>query len=161
MLPLLAAAAASALLPSLGIPVTEQALFLSATGRGDQVYKCSTDPAKGGYGWVFVAPKAVLSDARGSVIGRHYAGPTWEAADGSKVFGSVSAHHPSPTGGIDWLLLKPTSTSGPGRFATVTYIRRLDTKGGKAPADGCSAETQGHTVAAPYSAVYEFYHYQR
>ena len=66
------------------------------------------------------------------------------------------AKQPSPSGGVDWLLLKATSTSGPGRFATVTYIRRLDTVGGRAPpASRCSSGTQGRTTAAPYSATCE------
>ena len=106
-------------------------------------------------------PKAVLSDAHGAIIGRHYEGPTWEAADGSKVVGQVLAKQASPTGGVDWLLLKATRTSGPGRFATVTYIRRLATTGGVAPATGCAADTAGRTASVPYSATYEFYRDQR
>ena len=162
MLTVSAAIVAAALLPSLDIPVTEQALALSATGRGEQTYQCSTAPAAtGGYAWTLVGPKAVLSDARGAVIGRHYAGPTWEASDGSKVVGRVLAKQPSPNGGVDWLLLKAVSTSGPGLFATVTYIRRLATTGGAAPSSGCVADTAGHRVSVPYSATYEFYHYER
>ena len=162
LLTILATIVASALLPSLDIPVTEQALALTATGRGDQIYQCSTAPAAiGGYAWTLVGPKAVLSDAHGVVIGRHYAGPTWEASDGSKVVGKVLAKQPSPNGGVDWLLLKMGSTSGGGLFATVTYIRRLATSGGAAPSTGCAADTAGRSVSIPYSATYEFYHYQR
>ena len=152
---------ASGLLASLDVPVTDQALALTAIGRGEQVYRCSAAPAAHGYAWVLVGPKAVLSDARGAIIGRHYEGPTWEAADGSKVVGQVMAKQPSPTGAVDWLLLKATRTSGPGRFATVTYIRRLATTGGVAPATGCAADTAGRTASVPYSATYEFYRYQR
>ena len=161
MPPFILAVSASALLASLNIPVTEQVLTLTATGRGEQVYRCAAAAPGSGYGWTLIGPKATLSDAHGVVVGRHYAGPTWEAADGSKVVGQVLAKQASLTGGIDWLLLKAASASGPGRFATVTYIRRLNTVGGEAPASGCSPDTQGRTAAVPYSATYEFYHYQR
>ena len=62
-------------------------LAMVMPARGVQIYECR---AKGGaYEWAFVAPDAELFDARGNRIGRHGAGPYWEAADGSRIVGSV------------------------------------------------------------------------
>jgi hypothetical protein len=41
--------------------------------------------------WAFVAPEAELFDAQRRPVGKHYAGPKWERADGSKVAGTVKA----------------------------------------------------------------------
>ncbi len=63
-----------------------QTLALTLDARGVQIYECRAvagDPAK--YEWAFKAPEADLFDAQGRKVGRHYAGPTWELADGSKV----------------------------------------------------------------------------
>src|SRR4051812_26536346 len=61
---------------------------LAATGV--QVYQCRAKPgAAGEYEWAFVAPEADLIDAGGKPAGKHYAGPHWEAPDGSKVVGTV------------------------------------------------------------------------
>src|SRR5690349_11965533 len=60
---------------------------LPATGV--QIYECSAtkDPTR--FEWVFKAPEAELFDSAGRKIGKHYAGPTWEAEDGSKVVAEV------------------------------------------------------------------------
>jgi hypothetical protein len=47
-------------------------LLLRAVGRGDQVYACVDGS------WVLKAPDAKLLNQQGSVIGRHFAGPTWQ-----------------------------------------------------------------------------------
>jgi hypothetical protein len=36
-------------------------------------------------------------------------------------------------GAVPWLLLRATSMSGPGQFSRVTYVQRVDTKGGWRP----------------------------
>ena len=72
--------------------------------KGVQIYECRD--AK----WVFVAPEADLFDRYGRKIGTHYAGPVWEAADGSKVLGAVKARADAPqAGAIPWLLLSVMS----------------------------------------------------
>jgi hypothetical protein len=55
--------------------------FLSAHAVGVQIYACAAT------GWTFVAPRANLYDRRGRLIATHFAGPTWQAGDGSKVVG--------------------------------------------------------------------------
>ena len=58
---------------------------------GVQIYECRKAADASFPAWVFVAPDAKLVDAGGMPMGHHYAGPTWEAPDGSKVVGVVKA----------------------------------------------------------------------
>jgi hypothetical protein len=49
------------------------------------------------------------------------------------------------------------SHEGTGVMAQVTFIQRINTKGGKAPASGCDAGHAGQEVRVPYSADYRFF----
>jgi hypothetical protein len=123
-----------------------------ALASGVQIYECQAE------GWKLVGPNAELRDDRGQPLGKHYAGPTWEALDGSKVVGEVAKKADAPDGkGVSWLLLKAKSTEGSGAFAKVTSIQRVDTSGGKAPAGGCDATALGTRQSVPYRATYYFY----
>jgi len=106
---------------------------------------------------VFVEPVATLfADASyHEKLGIHYAGPTWEANNGGKVAATrLQACSPDPAA-IPWLLLQTTSTDGPGILSLVTYIQRVNTKGGLAPtAPGASV---GVVAEVPYTAEYYFY----
>lgn len=126
---------------------------------GVQIYAClAGKDAPAHYEWTLKAPEAELSDRAGNKIAKHYAGPTWEARDGSKVTGEVMARVDSPDGnGVAWLLLSAKSTSGNGIFAAVRHIQRLHTVGGKAPSVGCGQASAGSEVRVPYSAEYRFY----
>ena len=136
-----------------------QTITLETMAYGDQVYECraaSEDPAR--FQWTFKAPEAELFETAGYRVGRHYAGPTWEATDGSKVVGQLMAQSPSPDEkAIPWLLLSAQSTSGKGVFSHVTSIQRVNTTGGKAPAEGCDSAHAGRSVRVPYTATYYFY----
>jgi len=138
----------------------DQTLLRTLSADGVQIYECR---AKAGAAaaepeWVFVAPEARLFDAQGTWVGKHYAGPTWEAADGSRVVGTVTAKVDAPgSGAIAWLLLATHSTGKPGLFANVTTIQRVATEGGAAPATGCGTATVGKQVSVPYKAQYAQY----
>jgi hypothetical protein len=134
-------------------------LVLKAHGAGVQIYECkSSGEAATLWQWVLKAPEAELSDDQGKKLGKHYGGPTWEASDGSLVIGEVQQHLASPgPDAIPWLLLKAKSNQGTGIFKDVGYIQRLETKGGKAPANGCDAQHAGTPARVPYSAEYFFY----
>src|SRR5579862_1179730 len=70
----------------------DQTLALATRATGVQIYQCA--PRKGqadAFEWAFTAPEAQLMDDAGRIIGKHYAGPTWESTDGSKVVGEVKA----------------------------------------------------------------------
>lgn len=113
------------------------------------------------YEWVFVAPEAILYDATNTKVGTHSAGPTWQLSApttdslyGQQFSPSKSAASPDPTS-IDWLQLMPKTGKIPtGIFANVSYVQRIATTGGKAPATlPVSAE---ETVDVKYTAVYRF-----
>jgi hypothetical protein len=122
---------------------------------GVQIYGC--DATSTGYGWAFRAPEAKLYGHKGKQSGIHYAGPTWEAKDGSAVVGSKLAEHPAGPNDIPWLLLGAASHTGKGRMSDVTFIHRLETAGGKSPSSGCDAAHVGETIATDYTATYYFY----
>jgi hypothetical protein len=136
-----------------------QTLSLASTATGVQIYECSagkTDPAK--LEWAFNAPEADLFDLSGRKIGKHYAGPTWESDDGSKVVGEVKARDDGPdANAIPWLLLSAKSTSGTGVFGRTKSIQRLYTAGGKAPAGACDRAQLGKQARVAYRATYYFY----
>lgn len=143
--------------PALKVPANE-VVMLEAFATGVQVYQCSAgkaDPDK--LEWVFKAPEAELLDREGRRLGRHYAGPTWESRDGSKVVGALKAQEPGRPGAIAWLLLAAKETSGSGVFSGTKSIQRVDTVGGSAPAGGCSAAQSGQESRVPYKATYYFY----
>jgi hypothetical protein len=123
-------------------------LLLEAKGEGVQIYTCTDGK------WALKAPDAKLLDSQGSVIGTHFAGPTWKLNDGSEVKGKAIASQPSPdAGSVPWLLIQAVPDTGSGKFADVNYIRRTETHGGAAPKENCT----GGESRQPYSATYSFY----
>lgn len=130
--------------------------LLALTGRGVQVYRC--DAAAGAPGWVLDHPEADLLDARGKVVGHHGAGPSWQLEDGSMVRGEAIENTASPQpGAVPWLVVRVTAHQGAGALVPVAMIRRTQTSGGVAPAQGCDTSMVGATVRVPYSASYTFY----
>src|SRR5260370_1808583 len=87
-------------------------LLLRAVGSGDQVYGCVNGR------WALTAPDAKLLNQEGSVIGRHFAGPTWQLNDGSWVKGNAVAKQVVPDAtAVPWLLLESVSgTEDWGRY---------------------------------------------
>src|SRR5882724_9660167 len=121
-------------------------LYLQVHTSGDQIYACKGDAAQ--FAWTLKAPDAQLFDKNGKAFGKHFAGPSWEANDGSRVTGKAMANVPSPDAdSIPWLLVSIVSHSGSeGVLSRATTLQRLDTKGGKAPATGCDAAHAGQEV---------------
>jgi hypothetical protein len=143
----------------IAVPAGHKLLFKLAA-RGVQIYK-ATETKPGKLEWVLEAPLADLLDEKGAKAGCHYEGPAWEAADGSRLVRDKaedvkSAPGPKPKDDIPWLLLKVKSDEAKdGAFTTVAYIRRLETEGGKAPAE--APRRAGTKIGVPYKAVYYFY----
>lgn len=130
--------------------------FLLAHAIGVQIYACSATPD--GPKWQFVAPRAVLYDDHFQFLGTHYAGPTWQAKDGSTVQASRVDGVTVDPSAIPWLLLKATTKSPEGLLAPTTYIQRLNTRGGLEPAAAaCSAAAVGNERHVPYTADYRFW----
>ena len=124
--------------------------------RAAEFPKEARDPVR--FEWVFKAPEADLFDNDGRKIGKHYDGPTWEADDGSKVVGEMKARDDGPdVNAIPWLLLSATVLQENGRFGKTRSVQRVNTVGGKAPADGCNQAQLGKIARVPYRATYNFY----
>jgi FtsP/CotA-like multicopper oxidase with cupredoxin domain len=138
----------------------DQSLIKQLHATGVQIYECQAaknDPSR--FEWSFRAPEATLSTKWGGKAGKHYAGPTWEAGDGSRVVGEVIANAPSSKpDSIAQLLLRAKATAGNGLFTHVQYIQRLNTVGGSAPSVvGCGKEQAGQQLRVSYTADYVFY----
>jgi hypothetical protein len=130
---------------AIAAPGAVAAMTIHAVGA--QIYECASDKPE----WKFREPIATLL-IDGRTVGRHFAGPTWELADGSSVAGKVEGSAPGATGNdIPWLRLKATPATG--RFADVTVIQRINTKGG-ALTGACGKA--GELAAVPYSGDYVF-----
>ncbi len=136
----------------------KQRLLLKSTAKGSQIYVCKAKADSNTFEWTLKAPEAVLYNDQGQKLGLHYAGPTWEANDGSKVMAKVIAKTNAPqASAIDWLLLGTKSRTGNGIFSQVNWIQRLETVGGKAPVKGCDRAHQNYEVRVPYTAIYYFF----
>ena len=138
-------------------PPAGQMAAMTWTGKGDLSYECraKADDAAA-FEWVFVGPDAKLTDAKThAATGKYYGGPTWEASDGGKITGKQVAVAPAGTGNIPFQLVK--TEPGTGSMKDITYIQRVNTKGGVAPPDPCNASTKGTKKTVSYSADYVFY----
>jgi len=130
---------------------------LRARASGVQIYICQQG-ADGKPGWSLKAPEATLFDEQGTVIGTHYAGPTWKHHDGSEITAKVVARVNAPdSSAIPWLLLRVTGRSGSGVFTRITAIQRVQTVGGQPPDGGCGASALGTETRSEYEAEYAFY----
>jgi Protein of unknown function (DUF3455) len=129
-----------------------ETVVLSTHAQGSQVYVCKSN-ADGELVWTFSEPLAALT-VDGRVVGRHYAGPTWEHIDGSAVVGKVAASAPGAAAGdIAWLKLEVVSHRGNGVLTDVTTVQRIHTLGGKL--EGV-CEKAGNSLSMPYAADYVF-----
>lgn len=153
-------AAATVDVPANLAPPAEAVLLFELDARGVQIYTCEAKPDDASaFVWTFTAPEAELLNARGKVVGQHFGGPTWQGNDGSAVVGEVLERADAPdTGAIPWLLLGAKDHAGAGAFSTVTFVQRLNTVGGIAPADGCDADHAGDEVRQAYEATYAFFY---
>lgn len=137
------------------VPPAAQHAILTVQGRGAQVYRC--EAVGGAFQWTFRAPVARLFDAQDREVGTHGDGPVWTYQDSSSVQGVVVAKSTLDAGSIPSLLLQAASPKRVGLLTTVEYIRRSETHGGLAPAEGCDGAHQGDLVRVPYTAMYTFY----
>ena len=134
------------------IAAPSETVVLSVHAEGAQVYECKAG-ADGKLAWAFREPAAKLI-ADGKIVGKHYAGPSWELNDSSAVVGKGVANAPGKTANdIDWLKLEATTHRGSGTLGDVTTVQRINTVGGKL--DG-ACDRAAETRAMPYTADYVF-----
>ena len=97
-------------------------------------------------------------DRSGKQVGKYYGPPaTWEAMDGSKITGKQLAVAPGGAGNIPLQLVQADPAMGQGAMTGVTYIQRLKTQGGVAPAADCGAPNVGAQLTVNYQADYVFW----
>jgi len=127
---------------------------------------------------VFGAPFQVITHFLSPVENPNDVGPkpprfgdaTWQSSfDSSKVWAQKTSFIPAGSdascpneGAIDCLLLQTIgSAPGPTGGSTLTktsFIQRLNTRGGSAPATGCTTQADvGRQALVPYSADYHFF----
>jgi hypothetical protein len=136
---------------------TQNKVIATLRGVGKQVYSCSATGT-----WAFQEPVAGLFTSRGIPTAIHGKGPFWAAFDGSHVDGSGAVNpgtttppYTDLTKNVPWLKLIGTPTPNTtGLFSNVTFIQRIDTRGGVAPTGTCTAPT---TKAVDYTANYIFW----
>jgi len=129
-----------------------ETVVLTVHAEGAQVYDCKAGEG-GRLAWQFREPIATLIQD-GKTVGRHYAGPTWEHADGSRVVGRPTGRANGVTAkDIPWLKLEVMESHGTGALSGVTAIQRINTQGGQFEG---ACDKAGLTFAAPYAADYVF-----
>ena len=132
---------------------------METVGVGEITYQCNPKKDMAGqFEWVFVGPDAKLNDRSGRQVGKYYGPPaTWESMDGSKLTGMQVAVAPSSAGNIPFQLVKANPAMGSGAMSGVTYIQRVATVGGVAPAMACDAGNAGSKQIVRYQSDYIFY----
>lgn len=135
---------------------------IATTGIGEITYECRAKvDMQGAHQWVFVGPRADLVSRQGNArLGTYYGPPaTWASIDGSKLTGVPVATAPSGSGSgnIPLQLVKANPASGAGAMSGVSYIQRVATKGGVAPASTCEASSVGRKEIVRYQADYLFW----
>jgi Protein of unknown function (DUF3455) len=132
--------------------------FLALDAEGVQIYSCNAVGAS--HRWSLLAPRADLFDKNGNLVVTHFAGPSWQAQDGSLVRAALERRVNVDPTAIDWFLLRVTyaGSGDGGRLGDTTFIQRIQTTGGLAPApETCNAGTVGAVSEVPYTAVYVFW----
>jgi len=121
--------------------------------EGAQIYECVSN-TQAEHVWQFREPIATLLQS-GNTVGRHYAGPSWEFADGTAITAKPITQAPAATvSDIPHLMLTVTGSKGRGPLSVTRTVIRINTKGGLAKGV-CSKP--GELMSVPYSADYAFF----
>jgi hypothetical protein len=151
LLTLVTAAPAAETLPD-AVQAPGETAVVTLHAEGAQVYECKAG-SDGKLAWAFREPIATLFE-NGKTVGRHYAGPNWEYADGSAVTAKAVGNAPGATANdIPLLKLEVTARRGSGALANISTVQRINTVGGKL--DG-ACDKPGAWRSIPYSAEYVF-----
>ncbi len=133
---------------------------LETTATGLLNYECRPNPVNAGaIGWVLMRPEAELRDRTGKVVAQ-YVGPpaTWTHIDGSSVVGTQIAIAPrAGATNIPNQLSRGTPGAAMGAMQNITYIQRINTKGGQDLSKACTQTEVGSKLTLPYQADYIFW----
>jgi hypothetical protein len=147
-------------------------LITHAVGTQNYVFLPRTSGT--GMGWTFLAPQATGFNGRDEQVLTHYLAnnpyengvlrPSWQhSRDSSAVWAAPLAASNDPDyvepGAVAWLLLEirgaENGPTGGDRLARTTFIQRVHTAGGAAPAADCFV--LGAKLFVPYLTDYVFY----
>ena len=133
--------------------------FLELHATGVQTYTCQANGT-----WLFTDPEAALfkTNGKAKAVGTHFLNfatgrPVWRYEDGSAVEAARKASASAGAANIPWLVLQTaviTTGADGARLTRTTWVQRLNTAGGVAPAAPC---TPGARQAVPYAADYVFW----
>jgi Protein of unknown function (DUF3455) len=140
------------------VPAGNQ-VALQSVGVGQITYECRAKAdMPGAFAWVFVGPQADLMSRGGAKLGTYFGPPaTWVALDGSKITGTQVAVAPAGAGNIPSQLVKANPAMGAGAMSGISYVQRLATQGGVAPASVCDGSAVGRKEVVKYQADYIFW----
>jgi Protein of unknown function (DUF3455) len=159
------------------VPEGNHAYFVGH-GVGFQNYVCSPSKSVGQVEWTLFTPEAHLFGDAGEQLTSHFFSPnpdegntairaTWrDSQDSSTVWAKANAASSDPAfvnpGAVAWVLLqvvgKQVGPTGGANLTRTTFIQRLSTVGGLAPATGCDVPTDlGAKAFMPYTADYFFF----
>jgi hypothetical protein len=161
------------------VPAGNEA-FLLGRGVGTQNYECQPAASVGQVAWTLFTPEATLFTDQREQLTTHFNSPnpfefsttpfsnglvraTWQdSRDTSTVWARATAAATVSPDAIAWVLLQAAGVqagpTGGGTLAVTTFVQRLNTVGGLAPATGCDNPTDvGHKAFVPYTADYFFY----
>lgn len=151
--------------------------FLVGHATGTQNYVCLPSRSIGKVAWTLFTPQATLFDDAHEQVITHFSSPnpaegaivrvTWEdSRDTSTVWGRAIVSSSDAAfvkqDAIPWLKVEVVGAqagpTGGQSISGTTFIQRLNTEGGVAPATGCALPTDiGHKAFMPYRADYFFY----
>ena len=146
-------------LPALIQVAAGNSVVLEAQAKGTITYACRKEKEPlTTYKWIVAGEQGVLKDSEGKEIGT-YSGPParWSVDDKSFVNGSQVAVSPNGAKNIPFQLVKADVAGGQGVLTAVSYVQRVNTKGGVAPSKKCTVDNVGEKAEVKYSAEYRFW----
>jgi hypothetical protein len=166
LIPLLFALSVRGYAQTTGIDVPKDSKVLwHVYGKGVQVYVCA--PMAGDssrFVWTLLEAKAALysSNAYDLKVGEHFFNsehhPVWKTVGGDQVVGNKLRQMDAPVAGaVPWLLLQVIVAPDSGPLRGTTFVQRINTSGGKAPAGGADGAHKGQRIEVEYTAEYVFY----
>jgi hypothetical protein len=159
--------------PGLEVEAPNEA-FLLGHGVGTQNYVCQPAASLGRVAWTLFTPQATLFSDQHEQLTTHFFSPnpdeggivvraTWEdSRDTSIVWARAIASATVKSNAIPWLKLvvvgRQVGPTGGDTLSGTTFLQRVNTEGGLAPATGCHNPTDiGRKAFVPYTADYFFY----
>ena len=158
------------------VPPPNEVVFVGHA-VGTQNYVCL--PSGSGVAWMLFTPQATLFRKHGQQLTTHFFSPNPNPADNGTVRAAWQHSRDSSTvwgratdmssdanfvaaGAIPWVTLQTAGVqegpAGGDQMTEITFIQRLNTVGGSAPATGCSVATDvGKKAFVPYRADYFFF----